>query len=99
MTRFGGSVPLNVHNERGPWSGKSGCRRGPLGDAALIPELRLDGTVGLYVVLTLAPICVTSTATAGGKSLNRWCAHTSPGGRPSIGPKPPPSAGSTARCV
>ena len=50
-------------------------------------------------MLTRAPSCEASTATAGGNALNRWCAHTAPGGRPSIGPKPPPSAGSTALCV
>src|SRR5216684_7312122 len=46
---------------------------------------------------TLAPCCVTSMATLGGNTLNRWCAQTAPGGRPSMGPKPPPNAGST-RC-
>ncbi|PYR08982.1 MAG: hypothetical protein DMG00_14450 [Acidobacteria bacterium] len=31
--------------------------------------------------------------------MNRWCAQIGPGGRPSIGPKPPPSAGSTGFIV
>src|SRR5690242_246026 len=33
--------------------------------------------------------------TAGGSNVNCWCAQIGPGGRPSIGPVPPPSAGST----
>ena len=39
---------------------------------------------------------VAEMATAGACSVNFWCAQTGPGGRPSIGPKPPPSIGSTA---
>src|SRR5689334_9870477 len=35
-------------------------------------------------------------AITGGSWLNCWCAQIGPGGRPSIGPMPPPSAGSTA---
>src|SRR5260221_833466 len=30
---------------------------------------------------------------------HRWCAQAAPGGRPSIGPVPPPSRGSTGCCV
>src|SRR5229473_4271738 len=62
-------------------------------------EFRLGGTPGLYVLLTLAPSCETSTAIWGGKRVNSWCAQMGPGGRPSIGPLPPPSAGSTGCCV
>src|ERR1051326_2789326 len=38
-------------------------------------------------------------AITGGSWLNCWCAQIAPGGRPSIGPMPPPSAGSTGCCV
>ena len=38
-------------------------------------------------------------AITGGSWLNCWCAQIGPGGRPSIGPVPPPSAGSTGCCV
>src|SRR5215470_7788749 len=38
-------------------------------------------------------------AIAGGSRPNCWCAQIGPGGRPSIGPVPPPSAGSTGCCV
>src|SRR5215216_4639127 len=38
-------------------------------------------------------------AITGGSWLNCWCAQMGPGGRPSIGPVPPPSAGSTGCCV
>src|SRR3954468_11829851 len=42
---------------------------------------------------------LTSTATWGGKREKSWCAQSGPGGRPSMGPVPPPNAGSTACCV
>src|SRR5712692_2951000 len=58
-------------------------------------EFRLAGTPGLYTLLTFAPSIVTSTATWGGNLVNSWCAQMGPGGRPSIGPVPPPRAGST----
>src|SRR6478609_1882839 len=61
-----------------------------------MPELRLDGTCGLYTVLVWAGACTACTATAGGNWSNFWCAHTGPGGRPTMGPNPPPSNGSTA---
>ena len=38
-------------------------------------------------------------AITGGSWANCWCAQIGPGGRPSIGPVPPPSAGSTGCCV
>src|SRR5215217_438550 len=38
-------------------------------------------------------------AIAGGRRPNCWCAQIGPGGRPSIGPVPPPNAGSTGCCV
>src|SRR5216683_912362 len=95
MTSLGGSVPLNVHIASGPWSGRPGWKRGWKGSAGLMLEFRLGGTPGLYVLLTLAPSCETSTAIWGGKRVNSWCAQMGPGGRPSMGPVPPPSAGST----
>ena len=51
------------------------------------------------MVLVLAPSTEASTAIAGGRRPNCWCAQIGPGGRPSIGPVPPPSAGSTGCCV
>src|SRR5215217_3809357 len=38
-------------------------------------------------------------AITGGSWANCWCAQIGPGGLPSIGPVPPPSAGSTGCCV
>src|SRR6267154_3978545 len=99
MTSFGGSVPLKVHIASGPWSGRLGWKRGGKGAAGLMLEFRLGGTPGLYVLLTFAPSMVTSIDSAGGNRVNSWCAQMGPGGRPSIGPKPPPRAGSTGCCV
>src|SRR3954467_11851030 len=42
---------------------------------------------------------VTSIATWGGKRLKSWWAQSGPGGRPSMGPSPPPRPRSTACCV
>src|SRR5678815_1348417 len=64
-----------------------------------MPEFMFDATCGLYVVLVLAPSTEASTAIAGGRRPNCWCAQIGPGGRPSIGPVPPPNAGSTGCCV
>src|SRR5664279_2320666 len=97
-TNFGGIVPLNVHTRNAFWVGMFGWNFSAMGSLAKMPEFKLDGTLGLYVRLVVAPICVASTATRGKNSLNRWCAHIGPGGRPSMGPCPPPSAGSTA-CI
>src|SRR5471030_1033817 len=51
------------------------------------------------MLLTVAPCMLTSTATLGGKSDQPWWAQRGPGGRPSMGPVPVPSAGSKACCV
>lgn len=54
------------------------------------------GFPGCIRHLPSPPSTDASTATFGGKILNCWCDQTAPGGRPSMGPKPPPKAGSTA---
>src|SRR2546428_3379785 len=90
---------MNVQSLSVRWSGRFGWKRGRKAVAALIPEFRLDGTPGLYTRLGFAPSCVTSTATLGGNCSNSWCAQIGPGGRPSIGPNPPPSSGGTGCCV
>src|SRR6266852_65631 len=96
MINLGGSVPLCVQSARVDWSGRPGWKVGRKGAAALMPELRLDGTPGSYAVLTLAPSCVTSMATAGGNAANCWCAQIGPGGRPSMGPVSPGRTPSSA---
>src|SRR5215213_5970535 len=80
---FGGIVPLNVQTVFGFCVGQFGWNRSGIG----------------YAELVVACACDISTATAGGNCANRWCAQTAPGGRPSIGPVPPPSLGSTGCCV
>src|SRR6266852_4865149 len=96
MINLGGSVPLCVQSARVDWSGRPGWKVGRKGAAALMPELRLYGTPGSYAVLTLAPSCVTSMATAGGNAANCWCAQIGPGGRPSMGPVSPGRTPSSA---
>ena len=44
---LGGAVPLKVHSEFGCWIGRPGWKRGAIGLAGLMPELRADGTPGL----------------------------------------------------
>ena len=74
-----------------------------IGVAGLMPEFRLDGTCGLYVVLVVAGEVEASIPITGGFWVKRWCPQMAPGGRPSIGPVrpvcPPTSLGSSGCCV
>src|SRR5438270_7677900 len=100
MSSLGGIVPLNVHTEFSFCVGMPGWNFSGRGADGLMPEFRLGATPGLYDMLgPLFPICDTSTATCGGTLSQPWCAHIGPGGRPSIGPLPPPRIGSTACSV
>src|ERR1051325_970179 len=63
------------------------------------PEFICDETAGLYLVFVVAGVCHASTQTCGGNTSKRWCAQSDPGGRPSIGPVPPPRIAGTDCCV
>ena len=92
-------VPLKVHTAFGPCVGRPGWNLSGIDWPALNPELRVDGTPGLYDVFVVACACDTSTPMRGGNCSKRWCAQIGPGGRPSMGPVPPPSSAGTGCCV
>src|SRR5438477_3490374 len=94
-------VPFKVQTELGCCVGKRGSRLNRKGKDCVgtMPEFRLEATPGLYDVLAAACATLTSIATCGGNCAKAWCAQIAPGGRPSIGPVPPPSLTSTGWVV